>query len=119
VLFRRSRHGRRAAACARIAAIFACRIRTGTSTSCSAVSGGCAPCWATRWARLSQGAAAVDSSKFKAVNIGDFLHGEPAVDGDKRYVLCEINVSSVAPFPDSAIKPLVEATTSRLERARA
>jgi predicted RecB family nuclease len=33
----------RAAACARIAATFACRIRTGTSTSSSAVSSGCAP----------------------------------------------------------------------------
>ena len=43
-----SRHGRRAAACARIATTFACRIRTGTSTRCSAIFGGCAPCWPLR-----------------------------------------------------------------------
>jgi hypothetical protein len=43
----------------------------------------------------------------------DFLHGEPAREGDERYVLCEINVSSVAPFPDSAIEPLVTATLKR------
>ena len=48
----------------------------------------------------------------------DFLHGEPGREGDERYVLCEINVSSVAPFPDSAIEPLVLAAVSRIERNR-
>jgi len=48
----------------------------------------------------------------------DFLHGEPGGEGDERYVLCEINVSSVAPFPDSAIEPLVLAAVSRIERNR-
>ena len=45
----------------------------------------------------------------------DFLLGERASEGDERYVLCEINVSSVAPFPDSAIEPLVDAAVSRIE----
>jgi hypothetical protein len=44
----------------------------------------------------------------------DFLHGDPAHEGEERHVLCEINVSSVAPFPDSAIEPLVDATVERL-----
>ena len=48
----------------------------------------------------------------------DFLHGEPAREGDERYVLCEINVSSVAPFPDSAIEPLVLAAVDRIEGKR-
>jgi hypothetical protein len=48
----------------------------------------------------------------------DFLHGDPAGDADERFALCEINVSSVAPFPDSAIEPLVTATIGRLESAR-
>ena len=48
----------------------------------------------------------------------DFLYGEPAHEGDERYVLCEINVSSVAPLPDSAIEPLVLATLNRIERKR-
>ena len=48
----------------------------------------------------------------------DFLHGEPAREGDERYVLCEINVSSVAPFPDSAIAPLVDAAVARAGMAR-
>jgi len=45
----------------------------------------------------------------------DFLHGDAAVAGEERYVLCEINVSSVAPFPDSAIEPLVLAAIRRIE----
>jgi hypothetical protein len=48
----------------------------------------------------------------------DFLLGERASDGDERYVLCEINVSSVAPFPDSVIEPLVTAAISRVDPAR-
>jgi hypothetical protein len=42
----------------------------------------------------------------------DFLRG--AADAD--WVLCEINVSSVAPFPDAAIAPLVQAVIDRLAR---
>lgn len=44
----------------------------------------------------------------------DFMLGEPLADAPERYVLCEINVSSVAPFPDSAIQPLVSAVKRRL-----
>ena len=40
----------------------------------------------------------------------DFLRGA----GEADWVLCEINVSSVAPFPDSAIAPLVRAVQARL-----
>ncbi len=44
----------------------------------------------------------------------DFMLGEPAADGAQRFVLCEINVSSVSPFPPSAIVPLVGAVRRRL-----
>jgi hypothetical protein len=43
----------------------------------------------------------------------DFMLGERAGAAAERYVLCEINVSSVAPFPPSAIEPLVHATLRR------
>jgi hypothetical protein len=36
----------------------------------------------------------------------DFLFGPKASDDEDTYVLCEINASSVAPFPESAIGPL-------------
>ena len=48
----------------------------------------------------------------------DFLLGEASADQAERYVLCEINVSSVAPFPDSAIEPLVLAAASLIARKR-
>ena len=48
----------------------------------------------------------------------DFLLGERAAQGPERYVLCEINVSSVSPFPESAIGPLVDATRASLAEHR-
>jgi hypothetical protein len=44
----------------------------------------------------------------------DFMLGDPAADGAEGFVLCEINVSSVSPFPPSAIGPLVSAVRGRL-----
>ena len=44
----------------------------------------------------------------------DFMLGDHTADGGKRFVLCEINVSSVSPFPPSAIAPLVEAVGRRV-----
>jgi len=46
----------------------------------------------------------------------DFLFGEPSAAQPLRYVLCEINVSSVSPFPPSAVAPLVAALEARLAR---
>ena len=46
----------------------------------------------------------------------DFLLGEPGADGSPRVVLCEINVSSVSPFPPSAIPLLVRALRQRAGR---
>jgi hypothetical protein len=39
----------------------------------------------------------------------DFLLGQRSAETVEQYVLCEINVSSVSPFPDSAIQSLVDA----------
>jgi hypothetical protein len=46
----------------------------------------------------------------------DFMFGEPTPEEPLRHVLCEINVSSVSPFPPSSIDPLVAAIRSRLDR---
>lgn len=46
----------------------------------------------------------------------DFMLGPKTASGADTYVLCEINTSSVAPFPDSAVVPVARAA---LERARA
>ena len=42
----------------------------------------------------------------------DFLYGPRTASGEDSYVLCEINVSSVSPFPPSAVEP-VAATVLR------
>lgn len=39
----------------------------------------------------------------------DFLLGQKDEDGDDTYVLCEINVSSVSPYPESAVGYIVDA----------
>ncbi len=44
----------------------------------------------------------------------DFLLGPKDDAGNDSYVLCEINVSSVAPYPESAVPFMVEATLDRL-----
>lgn len=38
----------------------------------------------------------------------DFIRGEKTSSGEDTYVLCEINISSVYPFPPSALGPLVK-----------
>jgi hypothetical protein len=43
----------------------------------------------------------------------DFLLGPRNNEGEDTYVLCEINVSSVSPFPDSALEPLARAVIAR------
>ena len=46
----------------------------------------------------------------------DLLYGPRDAAGEDTYVLCEINVSSVYPFPDSALEPLAAAVKARLSR---
>ncbi len=48
----------------------------------------------------------------------DFFFGAPRADDAQPYVLCEVNVSSVSPFPDAAIPTLVAATRARLLQQR-
>ena len=48
---------------------------------------------------------------------GDFMLGQDTDDGVQRFVLCEINVSSVSPFPPSSMAPLVEAVRRRASPA--
>jgi hypothetical protein len=44
----------------------------------------------------------------------DFMLGPRDADGQDSYVLCEINVSSVSPFPESAVVPLAREVLARL-----
>ena len=70
----------------------------------------------TEWIELLRSKVGLPRDHLPLLWECDFLFGEPAADGSERFVLCEINVSSVAPFPPSAIGPLVAAAAARLER---
>ncbi len=48
----------------------------------------------------------------------DFLLGPKEENGEDSYVLCEINVSSVAPYPESAVSYVVDATAVRVQTAK-
>ncbi len=58
----------------------------------------------------------IDKSQLPVLWDADFLYGAKNAEGAGTYVLCEINVSSVYPFPPSALAPLVAETVARLEQ---
>jgi hypothetical protein len=73
----------------------------------------------TRWVEMLRERAALSRDRLPFLWDCDFMLGERTPGAPERYVLCEINVSSVAPFPPSAIAPLVSAVRSRArERSR-
>jgi hypothetical protein len=48
----------------------------------------------------------------------DFLYGPKTASGEETYILCEINVSSVYPFPDSALPNLVKTAVESINNYR-
>jgi hypothetical protein len=81
----------------------------------------------TQWVTLLRDCVGLPRDRLPLLWDCDFLFGEPAVNGnngesgesgDDRFVLCEINVSSVSPFPPSSIAPFVAAVQARLAGGR-
>jgi hypothetical protein len=70
----------------------------------------------TEWVELLCARVGLSREQLPLLWDCDFMFGEPLAEASERYVLCEINVSSVSPFPDSAIQPLVLAVQRRLEQ---
>jgi hypothetical protein len=68
----------------------------------------------TQWIELLRQRVGLAPDRLPMLWDCDFMFGEPTPDEPERFVLCEINVSSVAPFPPSAIEPLVAAVKGRL-----
>lgn len=67
------------------------------------------------WVPQMQKTVCVDDASLPLLWDADFLFGPKTAAGDDTYVLCEINVSAVAPFPPSAVPKLAAATAARLE----
>ena len=56
----------------------------------------------------------LDADSLPALWDADFLYGPKSASGEDTYVLCEISVSAVSPFPDEALVPLAEEVARRL-----
>ena len=65
--------------------------------------------------RRDKGLAVAAADPF-VVSATDFLLGPKDSNGKDTYVLCEINVSSVSPFPESALSEIAKATHARTDR---
>jgi len=61
------------------------------------------------WVPGLQAALGIPADRLPALWDADFLLGPKTPDGDDTYVLCEINASAVAPYPDSAAPRVAEA----------
>ena len=60
----------------------------------------------------------IDPAELPVIWDADFMYGPKDAAGEDSYVLCEINISSVYPFPDEALRPLAEETLRRLHARR-
>ena len=60
----------------------------------------------------------IDPAELPVIWDADFMYGPKDAAGEDTYVLCEINISSVYPFPDEALMPLAEETLRRLHARR-
>jgi len=64
------------------------------------------------WLRQLQELMGIETERLPILWDCDFLLGSPDADGNDTYVLCEINVSSVAPYPESAVAAIVDAVSA-------
>ena len=64
------------------------------------------------WVPQMQELLGIDTSDLPVIWDADFLYGPKNDAGDDTYVLCEVNVSAVWPFPPQATHPLAAAAGS-------
>ncbi len=63
----------------------------------------------TEWVPAMQQILGVETAALPALWDADFLYGPRTAAGEDTYVLCEINVSAITPFPDSAATKVAQA----------
>ena len=61
----------------------------------------------------------IDTHSLPVIWDADFLFGPKDATGADTYVLCEINISAVWPYPTQASRTIAEATIGRLQAATA
>ena len=67
------------------------------------------------WFPCAQALLGISTDQLPVLWDVDLLLGPRDSKGNDTYVLCEINVSSVSPFPISAESPLAEAVAKQLK----
>ena len=72
-----------------------------------------------QWIPQLRARLGVSTEELPALWDADFLYGPKAPDGRDSYVLCEINISAVSPYPDSAAAPVADALIAGARAARA
>jgi hypothetical protein len=60
----------------------------------------------------------IDAESLPIIWDADFLYGPRTASGEDTYVLCEINVSSVFPFPEQAPPEIARRALARLLSAK-
>src|SRR5688572_25585890 len=70
----------------------------------------------SEWVPAMQRLLGIETEQLPVLWDCDFLLGPKDESGEDTYVLCEINVSSVSPFPDSAVEAIARATLARVQR---
>lgn len=73
----------------------------------------------SEWVPAMQRLVDVDVASLPLLWDADFLYGPRTESGEDTYVLCEINVSAVSPFPEQAVQKLAKAVVARIEQANA
>jgi hypothetical protein len=79
----------------------------------------------TEWVPAMMDLLDIDAASLPAIWDADFLYGPKTATGEDTYVLCEINVSAVWPYPetanprlaDAAVAGAIAATAARAERS--
>jgi hypothetical protein len=70
------------------------------------------------WVPAMQQELGIDTEWLPAIWDADFLYGPKTASGEDTYVLCEINVQAVYPFPQEALEPLAQAAATRMLAAK-
>jgi hypothetical protein len=60
----------------------------------------------------------LDTESLPIIWDADFLYGPHALSGEDTHVLCEINASSVFPFPEQAPSVIAQLALARLQSAK-
>ncbi len=72
----------------------------------------------SEWVPALQQLFSIDTNSLPAIWDADFLYGPKNSHGDDTYLLCEINVSAVFPFPETAVVRIAQAAMTRALAAR-